>query len=207
MCSSDHRRVNRDEIARAPHYVVARLLAVGVAYALLIVYANQRPDSPIGSALRWWMNESAPWVQTLLFFETTPSSENAEEIRASVLAYRHVLVGSICFALYSIVASRRYWLAWTCALSVKMERAGRSKAEFERLSEVGFHRMILGAIATTFLAIYVEPSEGPSSLWPASSNWAILRAPILIGVATAFVLLAATFRRTTACLRRSRMHP
>ena len=180
-----------------PHYVVARQLAVSVSYALLIVYANQRPDSPSGSALRWWMNECAPLVQALPFFERAPFSEAAEEIRATVLAYRHVLVGSICFALYSIVASRRYWPAWTCALSVKMERAGRSKAEFQLLSEVGFHRMILGAIATTFLAIYVEPNESSSTLWPSSSDWAILRAPILIGVATAFVLLAATFRRTT----------
>ena len=180
-----------------PHYVVARQLLVSVSYALLVVYAKQRSDSAIGSAMRWWLNESGPWVQTLLFFEAPPFSEASEEIGATVLAYRHVLVGSICFALYSIVASRRYWPAWTCVLSVKMERAGRNKAEFERLSEVGFHRMILGAIATTFLAIYLEPSEGPSTLRPFSSDWPILQAPILIGVATAFVLLAATFRRTT----------
>ena len=131
------RESGRDRAAPVtPHYVVARQLALSVSYALLIVFASQRPESPIGSALRRWMNENAPWVQALLFFERAPSSETTEEISATVLAYRHVLVGSICFALYSIVASRRYWPAWTCALSVKMERAGRSKAEFERLSEV-----------------------------------------------------------------------
>ena len=187
----------------APHYWVARQLAVSVTYALLIIYARRAPDSPIGAALEWWMNESAPWVRALLFFAPAPSSAAPEEIAERVLAYRHVLVGSLGFAIYSTVASRRYWPAWAGVLIAKLKRAKRSKSEIARLSEVGFHRMILGAIATTFLAIYAEPGQDTSTLWPASSDWAILRAPILIGVATAFALLAATFRR---CANRESLH-
>ena len=180
--------------SEAPHYVVARQLVVSVSYALLIVYAKEPPDSPIGAALNWWVSESVPWVQALLFFDAHPSSADTGDIAGRVIAYRHVLVGSLCFAVYSIVASRRYWPAWAGALSAKMERANLSKSEFARLKHVCFHRMILGAIATSFLAIYAEPSQGAPTFWPPSSDWAILRAPILIGVVTAFALLAAMVR-------------
>ena len=185
--------LGQDHVASATaHSIVARQLAVTVSYALLIIFAEHSPDSVLGSALRWWVNESMPWVQTVLFFEPAPSLENAEKISVRILAYRHVLVGSLCFALYSIVISRPHWSTWAGALSARLVRAKRSRAEFERLCEIGFHRMILGAIGATVLAIYLEPAQAPSVVWSASSDWAILRAPLLIGVATAFALLAVT---------------
>lgn len=187
--------VGRDRVASSPpHYEVARQLVVSLSYALLIVYAIRTPNSPIGSALTWWMNESAPWVQAFLFFEPPPSSQSAGDLSEILLAYRHVLICSLCFAAYEIICSRRYWPVWAGALTAKVRRNKLSQAESVRLWEIGFHRMTLGAIAATFLAIYLEPNQTPSAAWSTYSDWAVLRAPLLIGVATGLALLAGILR-------------
>jgi hypothetical protein len=56
--------------------------------------------------------------------------------------------------------------------------------------------MVVAAAAMIFLALFGAPQNKESIERLYSSDWALFRAPLLIGVASAFVLLAATFRRS-----------
>lgn len=178
------------------HCVILRQLVVCISYASLVVFAMERPHSLIGIALRWWIDYSAGTIRVLLFFEPLPSAETAKEHAERILAYRHVLIVSLFFALYTVMASRSHWSAWRNALNAKLQSSGRNHSEIDQLKEVGFHRMILGAVATTVLALHVEPNENPSMGWFPASDWMILRGPLLVGVAMGFILLAITFRRS-----------
>jgi len=64
-------------------------------------------------------------VKVLLFFESDPFSETTKEIAERVVAYRQVLVMSLCFAAYSILASRTSWLAWGSMLSLRLNKVSR----------------------------------------------------------------------------------
>jgi transposase InsO family protein len=54
--------------------------------------------------------------------------------------------------------------------------------------------MVVAVAATVFLALFGRPYDNAAIEWFYSSNWTLLRAPLLLGTTSAFVLLAVTFQ-------------
>jgi len=122
--------------------------------------------------------------------------EATKNIAEGMRAHRHILAMSLLIAFCSIMASRPYWPHWSATLSAKLKMTGYGKAKRAELALTGYRRMVIAVAATTFLALFGESHDMESIEWYYASDWTILRAPLLIGIASAFVLLAVTFQRS-----------
>jgi hypothetical protein len=177
------------------HHVIMFQMAVNIFCVVLIIFSEERPDTSVANAVHWWIERSAGAIRILLFFEPWPSTEETEKIVEGMQIYRHVLAVSLLIALCSIMASRPYLPDWSATLSAKLKAAGYSKAKYGELVLTGYRRMIVTVAAITFLALFGHPYDKASIEKFYSSELTILRLPLLIGIASAFVLLAITFRR------------
>ena len=177
------------------HHVIMIQMAVNIFCAVLIIFSKERPDTFIATAVHWWIERSAGAIRILLFFEPWPPTEETEKIVEGMQIYRHVLAVSLLIALCSIMASRPYFPDWSAILSAKLKAAGHSKAKYAELALTGYRRMVVTVAAITFLALFGHPYDKASIENFYSSELTILRLPLLIGIASAFVLLAITFRR------------
>jgi hypothetical protein len=177
------------------HHVIIFQLTVSISCAILIVFSKEWPDTLIGTAVHWWIEWSAGAIRILLFFEPWPSMKATKNVAEGMRAHRHVLAMSLLIAFYSTMASRPYWPHWSATLSAKLKRAGYGKAKRVELAVTGYRRMVVAAAAMVFLALFGGPQNKEFIERLYLSDWALFRAPLLIGVSSAFVLLAATFRR------------
>ena len=184
--------IGDSSVQRKMHEVIMFQLVVSISYALLIIFSKEQPDTVLGIALHLWMAASARAIQVLLFFY--PSIEASKNVSEGILVYRHVLTMSLFIAACSIMVSIRHWPAWSTTLNAKVHMAGYSKDKRVELATTGYYRMVSAAAAMMFLALFGDPREKASIEWFYSSDWIILRPPLLIGIASAFVLLAVTLR-------------
>jgi len=185
------------------HNVIMIQMAVNIFCVLLIIFSKERPDTLIGDSVHWWIERSASVIRILLFFEPWPPSDATEKSIDGMQTYRHALAVSLFVAFCSITVSRRYSLYWSYVLNRKLERAGYSKLKRAVLALAGYRRMVIAVAATVFLALFSQPYDKTSIEWFYSSNWTLLRAPLLLGMTSAFVLLAVTFRQI---VKYSRLH-
>jgi len=177
------------------HHVIMIQMAVNIFCAVLIIFSKERPDTFIANGVRWWIERSAGAIRILLFFEPWPPTEETEKIVEGMQIYRHVLAVSLLIALCSIMASKPYLADWSAILSAKLKAAGYSRERYAELALTGYRRMVVTVAAITFLALFGHPYDKASIESFYSSELTILRLPLLIGIASAFVLLAITFRR------------
>jgi hypothetical protein len=176
------------------HRVIMFQMAVSISCAILIIFSKWWPDTSVATLAHTWIERSAGAIRILLFFEPWPSEENATAINEGMQAHRHVLAMSLLIAFCSIMGSRPYWPHWSAILNAKLKMAGFSAVNRAEILRIGHRRMVIAVAATAFLALFGQPQEKDSIAWFYSSDWTLMRAPLLIGIASAFVLLAATFR-------------
>ena len=177
------------------HHVIMIQMTVNITCVLLIVFSKERPDTFIANFVQSWIERSASAIRILLFFEPWPPAEETQKIVDGMETYRHVLAVSLLIAFCSIMASRPHFLHWSAILSAKLKAAGHSKAKRAELALTGYRRMVIAVAATLFLVLFGQPHDPASIESFYSFEWTILRVPLLIGIASAFVLLAATFRK------------
>jgi hypothetical protein len=171
-------------------------MAASISYTILIIYSKDWPDTLVGTAVHWWIDQSDVAIRPLLFFEPWPSAGATNTIVEGMRVHRHVLAMSLLIACCSIMASKRHWPAWSATLSAKLKMAGYREAKGAELALTGYRRMVIAVAAVTYLTLFGESYEIEFLEWFYSSDWTILRAPLLIGVASAFTLLAAVCRRS-----------
>ncbi len=182
----------RDQLEMS--HVVAASAFSGLAYTVLIIAAAKLPESLLGKMMQTWIAFTERLVEVALFLTPSPYASADPMLLGRITAYRHLVVACSLITIWIVLSSRTYWPHWAQRLRARVGVANGPGRPAQRVLVSAYRKTILGIVAVAFLMLFDEPNGASGTTILHTSDWALLRAPVLGAVACSLCCHAGALR-------------